>query len=114
MLTWFSARVRVVCLVESGEPHDYADSLFIFRAADWDAAKSRAITLGRRIEEEYLNADGCRVRWVLKEILTLDMIQATDIDGAEVYHGRVPLEEDVSYPFDAVFAPEVSQPDQTL
>ena len=57
-LTWFSAKIRVVCLIETTGADVFNDSVHVFRAKDWDDAFQRAIQLGRQMEEEYLNDRG--------------------------------------------------------
>lgn len=81
----------------------------MFRAAGWEQAFRRALELGRSHERDY--GDGDRVRWRLDRILTLDMIGAPDLDGAEVFSAL----SDVSGGpgFDTVFEPERHQPGQT-
>jgi hypothetical protein len=90
------------------------DSIFVFRAIDFQDAFHRAIQLGRESENEYLNHLGGRVRWRLKEIISLDVIRKESLDGAEVYSESVNVPEDEDIPFEAVFDPEQSEPTQTI
>ena len=113
-LSWFSACFRRVCLVENRRTNTYNDSVLVFTASDFEDAMHRAIQLGRGMEEEYLNDSGMRVRWRLKEIMTLDVIQADSLDGAEVYSAFSDVPEGEDIPFDAVFHPEDSEPGQTI
>ncbi len=112
-MRWFSSKVRLVVLLETQGASRYADSVFLFRAADFDEAFQRALALGRAQEEEYTGGEGERVRWRLKEILSLDVLD-DELDGVEVYSEPVTLAPGEAYPFDATFEPEKSQPTQTV
>ena len=111
---WFSARVRLVCLIEGTGASDYMDSVVTFRANGFDDALHRAIELGRREEKEYLNVEKKRVVWRLKEITSLDKIPGETLDGAEVHCEISEIPETDVVPFDSKFFPERSQPDQTI
>jgi hypothetical protein len=111
---WYSSKVRLVVLVESVGATRYADSVYVFRAADFDDAFQRALTLGRSQEKEYVGGEGKRVRWRLKEIISLDVIDGNELDGVEVYAEPTDLAAGEREPYDAVFAPESSKPTQTI
>ena len=111
---WFSTKVRLVCLIESIGAHRYMDSVYLFQSADFEAAFTRALELGRSQEKSYLNADNQQVVWKLKEVVSLDNIAAKSLDGAEVYSEPVDLGDDESIPFYSEFHPEKSQPTQTI
>lgn len=111
---WYSAKVRLVCLVEDEGAVQYQDTVLLFRAVSFREAFARALQLGREREEAYLNANRQQVIWRLKEILTLDFVSDTDLDGVEVCSDPTELEEDESYPFTAVFDPESSETTQTI
>lgn len=113
--TWFSAKVRLVCFVESAGARYYMDVIHVFRAVDWQDAMQRAIALGRDHEQTYTNADGHKVSWRLKEVLTLDMLLAPVLDGAEVNSAllEIPPGEAESLVEDSL-RPQDSQPTQTL
>jgi hypothetical protein len=85
----------------------------LFRAADFDEAFQRALALGRAQEEEYLGGEGEKVRWRLKEVISLDILDE-ELDGAEVYSEPVALAPGETYSFDVTFEPEKSQPTQTV
>lgn len=119
-MAWFSARLRFAVLVDPEGATTYSDSLCIFqieRSEDdvdtWGQAFQRALQLGYQREEEYLNPENHRVRWRLKEVSTLDLIQSESLDGAEVYAEFTPLGEDEELPFDTHFDPGKSAPTQT-
>ncbi len=112
-LDWFSARVRLVILIEGAGASRYADSVIMLRAGGWAQARQRALRLGYEQETTYLNAEGERVAWRLVEILSLDRIEADDLDGVEVHSQFVPLEPGRTIPFHAEFKPEESKPTQT-
>ncbi len=114
-MNWFSARVRMACVVENSRwANRYWDSIFVFRAIDFRDARRRAIQLAREEEEEYLNPEHNCVRWRLKELLTLDIIRKQTIDGAEVFCESLEIPEDEDIDFDTVFHPEQSEPVQTI
>jgi hypothetical protein len=111
---WYSAKIRLAVLIEGQGAVDYSDSVYLFRSTDFESAFYRALAIGRTCEREYLNADKKRVRSRLKEIISLDIVTADDLDGAEVYSEPVALEEGAQIPFDATFNPERSRPTQTI
>jgi len=119
-MPWFSTRIRLVVLVDPEGATHYSDSIRIFHLDDgyvgssmWDAALQRAISIGKQQEEEYSNGDGDRVRWRMQKVVSLDMLSAENLDGAEVYSESVDLEEGMPIPFDTAFNPETSTPTQT-
>lgn len=113
-MNWFSSKVRIVCLIETVGASRYMAPIHLFRAEDYDAARARALVLGRAHEQEYRNGDGHLVRWRFKEIISLDMIRADDLDGTEIYSEFSAIEDGVFIPFDAQFRPEDSDPTNTI
>ena len=111
---WFSAKVRLVCLIESTGAVRYMDSVFVFRSVDFQTALKRALDLGKSQEKSYLNTDKKRVMWKLAEIISLDMIAAESLDGAEVYSEPVDLAPGEAFSTDVELHPERSQPTQTI
>ena len=107
---WFSAKVRTVCLVETVNATSFMDTIFVFQATDFKHALVRAIELGKKTEEEYLNVSNQLVKWRLKEVVSLDMIRNESLDGAEVYSESFEVPENENIPFDSEFHPELSQP----
>jgi hypothetical protein len=112
--SWFSARIRLVCLIEGTGATDYMDSVVTFRANGFDDAFHRALELGRREEREYLNRERERVVWRLKEITSLDEIPSQTLDGTEVHCEISEVPESDVVPFDSKFFPERSHPEQTV
>ena len=113
-LNWFSAKIRMACLIEPKGGHRYGDSVFLFQSTDFDSAFKKALEIGRQHEETYLNAEEQRVMWKLKEIISLDIIISKSLDGAEVYSEPVDLLPGESIPFNIKFHPEQSTPTQTV
>lgn len=111
---WFSTKVRLVCLIASMGAVRYMDVVYVFRGTDFQTAFKRAVELGKCQEKSYHNADGKEVVWKLVEILSLDLVQAESLDGAEVYSEPVDLAAGESYDFDTEFHPERSAPTQTI
>ena len=112
-LSWYAAKLRFVVLLESTGSEDASNSVFLLRSDSFEAAFARALAIGRAAEHEYLGGTGEWVRWRFKEIVTLDVLQATELDGIEVYSEFTPLGDDERYSFDYVFQPELSKPGQT-
>src|SRR3954469_10548280 len=100
MTLWFSTKVRLLVLLEKQGATRYADSVFLFRAGDFDEAFQRALALGRSQEEEFLGGEGERVRWRLKEVVSLDVLD-DPLDVLEIYSEPVALRPGERYPFDA-------------
>ena len=111
---WFSTKVRLVCLIEPIGAVRYMDSVYVFRSADFQTAFTRALALGKSQEKTYGNVDQQKVVWKLAEVVSLDMITAASLNGAEVYSEPVDLAPEDALPMDAVLHPEHSEPTQTL
>ena len=113
--SWFSAKVRDAILFE-GLNGKFEDSVYIFKAADFDGALARAIRLGQAGDREYLGGvDARRVQWKLAEVKSLNLLGAGEIgDDAVVVHSEsVPMRDADRVPFDFVFHPERSEPGST-
>ena len=76
---WFSAKVRLVCLMEPAGALRYMDSVYVFRSVDFQAAFTRALELGKCQEKSYRNAEKKKVVWQLVAIVSLDMIMAESL-----------------------------------
>jgi len=112
-MQWFTARIRLACIVEQKGLKRFMDSIYVFRSIDFDEAFRRAIDIGRSQEKSYLNDADELVEWRLKEIISLDVIREQLLDGAEVY--SEPVEPAASdFLFENAFHPEDSNPTQTL
>jgi Domain of unknown function (DUF4288) len=112
-LSWYAAKLRFVVLLEKTGSEDANDSIVLLRSASFDAAFTRALEIGHAAEQEYIGGTGERVRWRLKEVVTLDALQAEELDGVEVYSEFTSLDYGERYGFDHVFQPEASEPGQT-
>lgn len=115
---WYSARVRLICLVENHGGQEYWDSVFVFRAGTcdsggWKPAFRRVVDLGRGQEQAHPNVYGERVVFRLVEVLTLDLLRTGDLDGAEVHFRTGDIETGREIPFEATFESEKSDPDMT-
>ena len=111
---WFSTKIRQVCLIELEGADLYWDSIFVFQAEDFDKAFQKALCLGKKQEVEYVNANGGKVRWKFKEIISLDMIRQENLDEAEIYSESIDIPIKEREAFDSVFYPENSKPIQTI
>ena len=111
---WYSAEIRLACLIEDSGAECYMDSIVLMRAASFEDAFTRAIALGREREENYKNGDGQTVKWSFVAVQTLDRVPQGDLDGAEVHSSFVEVTADEAIHFDAKFDPEASEPSQTI
>lgn len=107
---WFAAKLRFLVLIETTGSEHADDCIYLFRTESFESAFKRALELGRAAETDYIGGTGERVRWRLKEILTLEPLEAADLDGVEVYSQATHLSDDERFTFDHVFAPEASKP----
>ena len=102
-MTWYYARVRWAVMVEGRGLRQWKESMFLFRAADREAAFERALqlgTAGQRSEEK-------RRGWVdkrLAEIIELDDLS----DGEEIELRTKPADRTIG--FEHKFEPERSEP----
>src|SRR5215813_2628463 len=78
--TWYSAKLRFVVMVEPVGGDTLNDCIYLFRAVDFPAAFQRAVTIGESSQKEYRNADGQRVLWRFKEVISLDIIRTNGLD----------------------------------
>jgi hypothetical protein len=111
---WFSARLRLLILVENTGTVRVEDCVHVFRSHDWEPAFKRALQLGRSHEREFKNDAGERVRRQLHSIVTLDLIQSDDLDGAEVNSESSDPSVELQLPFGTVFTPDRSEPAQSI
>ncbi len=113
-IPWFSAKLRIVRMIDGPSVDKFDDCVFVFRAADFATAFDRAIELGRARELEYLNGEQERVLWRLVEVLSLNLLATGEFgDVIDAYVETVPLRQADQVPFDTVFHPERSQPTMT-
>lgn len=95
--SWFGARI----LLAAEHPDEAAaDTLFeerivLIRAATDEAAREKAVRLGKAAEEAYENPDGKTVKWGFREVLDVKPLFDDVIgDGSEVYYSLL-AEHDV-------------------
>lgn len=111
---WFSTRIRLVGLLETGGGTGYHDSVFLIRANDFADAFRRTLDVGRAQERTYANGDGVKVRWAFTTVISLDALGGELTDGAEVYSEPLDLEIDPAIDFGTRFFPETAKPTQTV
>lgn len=111
---WFSTKIRLVCLLETGGGTRYRDSVFLIRAKDFADAFRRTLDVGRAQERTYANGDGVKVRWAFTTVISLDALGRELTDGAEVYSEALDIEIDPAIGFGTRFSPEAAQPTQTV
>lgn len=112
-MRWFSSKLRFAVLQEGAGAPYFSDLIVLFRSADFDAGFQRALSLGRGREKEYVGGEGHRVRWRLKEVVSLDVLD-DELDGAEVYAESVDARPADALQFDSTFTPEARIPPQTV
>jgi hypothetical protein len=107
---WWGVKLRMVVVVEGTGRATVNDGVFVLRADDWEDAFRRALELGYRQEQDYVNGDGERVRWRFAEVLQLHggIDPDRDLDGQEVMNELVAQEIDLA--FDAELHPERTKP----
>jgi hypothetical protein len=110
---WFSAKLQFIALQEREPASLTMQTIILFQAADFTDALARAVAIGRRAQEEYGVHGGTKVRWRLREVLTLDMVPAPSADGTEVYSEFVDVDTQEPIGWSAEFEPERSKPVQT-
>jgi hypothetical protein len=111
---WFSAQLKFIALVEVRGGRMTDDSVFVFKSTNYKTAFQHALKIGKQNEHEYLNVNGERVIWKLKEIVTLDKMRAQSLDGIEVWSQLNILTKKEIIPFDAALKPKNSQPTQSF
>jgi hypothetical protein len=73
------------CLIEGRGLSSVWRNVVVFQASDPDEARTRAVEIAARYRDEYANGEGELVRWVPKEIETLDYIGPSIVDSQEVW-----------------------------
>jgi hypothetical protein len=111
-LQWYSANLKFVVMVGPDGGDLISESVYLLKAEDFRDAFNRALMSGRKEECEYRNDQGQLVSWVLMEIIYLDIIQAPDLDGAEVSCELTRQPHKI--PVGTRFTPEDSKPSQTI
>lgn len=107
-MKWFSACLRVMCLIEDAGGVKYQDDIVVITATDWEEARRKAIAHGRSRETRYTNIRGKPVRWAFERVVTLVELGGI-FDGSEIYSQSVSL-DGAPVPFNAEFDPEASEP----
>jgi hypothetical protein len=111
---WYSAKLRFATMI-AGKGHNHlTDSVYLFRATSFDTAFKRALAIGRKAETRYKNDFSETVARKLMAIVTLDVIQARDLDGAEISSDPIFLRGSQRLPAGTRFSPEKSKPTQSI
>ncbi|MBU1536488.1 DUF4288 domain-containing protein [Myxococcota bacterium] len=85
-MSWFSARLLIVSIVDDGEPEDNClcdYPFFVFQAMDEQEAIAKALQLGYEQEHTFRNEDGNDVRWAFAQIDQIWNL-GDEIDGKEI------------------------------
>ena len=113
-IKWFSTKLRFAVMVEPTGGDVLNDRVIVLKAVGFKDAFNKALSIGRALQNEYLNAHGQRVQWKLVKVISLDIIQSEDLDGREVYSEPIHLNDENRIPFETKFDPESSEPIQTI
>lgn len=110
---WFSCRIRFAHYSNNESALLVRTSSYLLRASDFEAARLRAIEVGRREERVYPNANGGMARIAMIEVDAVDMLDAI-VDGIEV--SSIWSDEIIPCPYswDNEFSPELSHPTNSL
>ena len=107
---FYGARLRFAIVIE-GEEHDArGESIVVLRAGDYTDAFGRALAIGASMEQDYQNAEGNRVKWILEQVRQVHFVMSEEIDGAEVMFA---FEEGPPRRFDVTFDPASQLPEET-
>jgi len=112
IMSYYSARLLIVCIVDDGKPinkHTCDYPFVIFRAKNEDEAFDRALKLGREQETVYKNEEGKDVRWALVEVQEIWKL-GDDVDGIEVGSIMDVWETENPVPYDSNFEPQEKLP----
>jgi len=113
-LSWYSARIRMILMIDAPDGDVFDDQVHMFRAADFDAAFARAIEIGRAQESDFINGFEERAQRRLVEVQSLNLLGSGALgDTNDVYREPVPMRDADRVPFDTVFHPETSEPRAT-
>jgi hypothetical protein len=108
---WYSGSCRRLCIVEGRGATTTETSVYVFRATDRAAAIRRLRRLSRKLEEEYVNGYGERVRWAVVSLDTVDELGEGRMREAEVHSTMTEIEPpDVSVTLTSRFTPEAAEP----
>jgi hypothetical protein len=112
-MTYFCARLLVVCLVESRKPRKgnlYDYSFVVFRTASYSSALKVALRLGKAQETRYEGSKkGQSVRWAFVRVEEIKML-GRKLDGVEVGSILDTLRTNKPLRFRERFHPERSRP----
>lgn len=110
---WFSCRIRFVHYSNGNPSCLIRTSSYLLKARDFEAARLRALEIGRREERIYPNADGGMARTAMIQVEALDMLDGI-VDGVEVASLWSDEITPCPYPWEHQFAPEESRPTNSL
>jgi hypothetical protein len=105
----YSTCLRIACLIDNQGLESYMDSVHLIRAENKNEAFEKALKLGYSHEQEYLNGENHKVRWVFKQVISLDSLGNLELDGLEVYSQPVDLVKNAIEPFDIQYKPAESE-----
>ena len=111
---WFSTQLRFVIMVEPIGGNVLCDCVFLLRSENFQTAFSRALNIGSGYQKQYINGDGERVWWKFMSVISIDIIDSDDLNGAEIHSDPIHLRTQETIPFETEFHPEDSKPIQTI
>lgn len=104
-LNWYSATLRFYRVTAEMGRVGGEDTVYLFRARGFDDAVKRFLALGRRKEHSYLNSHNHELRVRFVGLVTVDIIKANNLDGAEIVSTPL-METDPSFSFDTPLDPD--------
>jgi len=81
------------------------DTVYLFRAPSYSDAVKKFLALGRSKEHSYINGHGHMLRVRFVGLVTVDLIKANKLDGAEIVSTPL-METDPSFSFDTPLDPD--------
>jgi hypothetical protein len=111
-MSYYCARLLVVCLVNSAKPrrrnlYDYP--FVVFRAANYSSAFKVALKLGKAQETHYEGSTGHSVRWAFVRVEEIKKL-GKKLEGVEVGSILDRLQTKEPLKFNKRFHPERSKP----
>ncbi len=89
-MNWYAAKIVLQCVVGDEESSTFDMQVRVLRADSDESAYSKAMELGRQVQQQYLNEDDQTVRWVFCGLADLEQLDDEDIvDGTEITSRRV-------------------------
>ena len=106
--------LRIAVHVEDVGWNMYMNNVWVTYEKNFESAFERALSVGFAQEKSYKNGDGQEVKWIFKEVISLDMIPDAGVDAFEVYSEFQSIPDDHKELLDRGFDPRNSEPTGTI